>query len=70
MARHRMATSQFMCALDGSPGELLGWHPGEFHYVQGVVKGTWNWGMVGRVNGAILSRDAFDYLSKKLKEVL
>ena len=33
---------------------------GEFLYLQGGVReGTWNWGMVGRVNGALLWPDAF-----------
>ena len=40
---------------------------GEFLYVQGgVSKGTWNWGQVGRVNGALLWRDAFDFLTTAL----
>jgi hypothetical protein len=40
---------------------------GEFLYVQGGVGGgTWNWGMVGRVNGALLWRDAFAFLSGAL----
>ena len=44
---------------------------GEFLYVKGgVSKGTWNWGMVGRVNGALLWRDAFDFLVSSLQEAL
>lgn len=42
---------------------------GEFLYLQGgVSKGTWNWGMVGRVNGALLWRDAFDFLVGNLQK--
>jgi hypothetical protein len=44
---------------------------GEFLYVQGGVReGNWNWGMVGRVNGALLWPDAFAYLTKSLAGVL
>jgi hypothetical protein len=44
---------------------------GEFLYLQGGVKGgTWNWGMVGRVNGALLWPDAFDYLAGALRSAL
>jgi hypothetical protein len=44
---------------------------GEFLYVRGgVVEGSWNWGMVGRVNGALLWRDAFEYLTGELQKVL
>lgn len=44
---------------------------GEFLYVQGgTAGGTWNWGQVGSVNGALLWRDAFDYLSGELSKVL
>jgi hypothetical protein len=40
----------------------------EFLYLQGGVReGTWNWGMVGRVNGALLWKDAFDYLTGDLR---
>jgi hypothetical protein len=40
----------------------------EFLYVQGGVSaGSWNWGMVGRVNGALLWPDAFDFLVAGLK---
>lgn len=40
---------------------------GEFLYVQGGTSvGTWNWGRVGSVNGALLWPDAFDYLSGEL----
>jgi len=40
---------------------------GEFLYVQGgFVGGTWNWGMVGRVNGALLWSDALHYLVPRL----
>jgi hypothetical protein len=42
---------------------------GEFLYVQGgVSEGTWNWGLVGRVNGALLWRDAFDFLTTALHQ--
>ena len=41
----------------------------EFLYLQGGVKeGTWNWGMVGRVNGALLWPDALDYFIGELKK--
>jgi len=44
---------------------------GEFLYVQGgTAGGSWIWGRVGSVNGALLWRDAFDYLSGKLNEAL
>lgn len=44
---------------------------GEFLYVQGGTHGgSWNWGMVGRVNGALLWPDAFAYLSGNLGEAL
>ncbi len=44
---------------------------GEFLYMQGgVSSGTWNWGKVGRVNGALLWHDAFKYLSRSLDEIL
>jgi hypothetical protein len=34
----------------------------EFLYMQGGTKqGTWNWGLVGRVNGALLWPDALQY---------
>jgi hypothetical protein len=40
---------------------------GEFLYLQGGFRGgTWNWGMVGRVNGALLWADAFEYLIPEL----
>ena len=42
---------------------------GEFLYLQGgVSEGTWNWGKVGRVNGALLWSDAFEFLSTALKQ--
>jgi hypothetical protein len=42
---------------------------GEFLYVKGgVSEGTWNWGKVGRVNGAFLSCDDFAFLSAALKQ--
>ena len=44
---------------------------GEFLFVQGGTEGgTWNWGPAGRVNGALLWRDAFDYLTGELSKVL
>jgi len=44
---------------------------GEFLYLQGGVReGTWNWGMVGRVNGTLLWPDAFASLSECLTAVL
>lgn len=40
---------------------------GEFLYLMGGYKGgTWNWGMVGRVNGALLWPDALQYLASNL----
>ncbi len=40
---------------------------GEFLYVQGGVNsGKWTWGMVGRVNGALLWKNAFDFLTGAL----
>jgi len=42
---------------------------GEIVYVQGgVSEGSWNWGKGGRANGALLSFDAFNYLSAALKQ--
>lgn len=44
---------------------------GEFLYVQGGTEGgTWNWGRVGRVNGVLLWRDAFDFLAHTLDKQL
>lgn len=44
---------------------------GEFLYVQGgTCGGTWNWGMVGRVNGALLWPNALAYLSGALLAAL
>ncbi len=44
---------------------------GEFLYLQGGTHGgTWNWGMVGRVNGALLWRDAFEYLAGELGKAI
>jgi hypothetical protein len=44
---------------------------GEFLYVQGgTAGGTWSWGRVGSVNGVLLWRDAFDYLSGEIKKTL
>jgi hypothetical protein len=44
---------------------------GEFLYVRGGVhSGSWNWGMVGRVNGALLWPEAFAFLSKSLAETV
>jgi hypothetical protein len=44
---------------------------GEFLYLKGgVAGGTWSWGQVGRVNGALLWKDAFTYLSSNLKRSL
>ena len=48
-------------------------HPlvGEFVYVQGgTAGGTWNWGQLGRANGTLLLRDAFDYLCGALTKSL
>lgn len=42
-------------------------HVGEFLYIQGgLTGGSWNWGMVGRVNGALMWPDALEYLSSSL----
>ncbi len=44
---------------------------GEFLYVQGgVTSGTWNWGQVGRVNGALLGKEAFIFLAGELGKKL
>jgi hypothetical protein len=44
---------------------------GEFLYVQGgTTGGTWNWGPVGSVNGALVWPDAFAYLCGELTRVL
>lgn len=44
---------------------------GEFLYLQGgTEKGTWNWGMVGRVNGALLWPEAFRFLTEGLQSAL
>lgn len=44
---------------------------GEFLYLQGgVTDGNWNWGLVGRVNGALLWKQAFDYLVAGLSQSL
>lgn len=48
----------------GADGSLVG----EFLHLQGgVTGGTWNWGKVGRVNGALLWNDAFTYLVGDLR---
>ncbi|MBM3495862.1 MAG: hypothetical protein FJX72_16290 [Armatimonadetes bacterium] len=40
---------------------------GEFLYLQGgVLEGTWNWGLVGRVNGALLWPEALHSLTRRL----
>ena len=40
---------------------------GEFLYLQGGVnKGTWVWGPIGTVNGALLWKDAFTFLTSEL----
>lgn len=42
---------------------------GEFLDVRGgVSEGSWHWGKVGNVNGALLSCDAFGFLSAALKQ--
>lgn len=44
---------------------------GEFLYLQGgVCGGTWNWGMIGRVNGTLLWPEAFSYLAGELGRAL
>lgn len=41
----------------------------EFLYLRGgVCEGSWNWGMVGFVNGALLWPKAFNYLTGQLRE--
>lgn len=43
----------------------------EFLYLQGgVAKGTWSWGMVGRVNGALLWPDAYRFLNGELSKYI
>lgn len=42
---------------------------GEFLHVRGgAAEGTWHWGRVGRLHGAFLSCDAFNFLSAALKQ--
>lgn len=44
---------------------------GEFLYMHGgVLGGKWTWGMVGRVNGALLWKDAFTFLTDGLAKSL
>jgi hypothetical protein len=44
---------------------------GEFLYLQGGVhSGSWNWGMIGRVNGTLLWPKAFSYLAGELGKAL
>ncbi|HEX4589124.1 MAG TPA: hypothetical protein VH120_04300 [Gemmataceae bacterium] len=44
---------------------------GELLYVQGgVSKGKWTWGQVGRVNGALLWREAFEFLVPALSQAM
>lgn len=43
----------------------------EFLYLLGgVCEGKWTWGMAGRVNGALLWKDAFEYLTAELSQLL
>jgi hypothetical protein len=43
----------------------------EFLYLLGGVNGgTWNWGRVGRVNGALLWKNAFDFLAGEVGKSL
>lgn len=43
----------------------------EFLYLQGgTAKGSWNWGMVGRVNGALLWPDAMRFFLGELSRYL
>lgn len=40
----------------------------EFLYLNGgISEGTWNWGMTGTVNGALLFRDAWEYLAGQVR---
>ena len=44
---------------------------GEFLYLMGgATSGTWNWGMVGRVNGALLWPPALKYLATSLMDAI
>ena len=53
---------QDFIAPPGKPDQV-----GEYLYVQGgLTSGTWNWGMVGRVNGALMWPEALEYLSSNL----
>jgi hypothetical protein len=54
--------------VDGADNHRLA---GEFLYVYGgVTGGHWNWGKVGHVNGVLLWKDAFDFLSAGLSKGL
>ena len=40
----------------------------EFLYLNGGTgEGTWNWGMAGSVNGALLFQDAWEYLANQVR---
>jgi hypothetical protein len=40
----------------------------EFLYLNGgTSEGTWNWGMAGSVNGALLFQDAWEYLANQVR---
>jgi hypothetical protein len=53
------------------PSNQRGDFIGEFLYLRGgTAGGSWNWRQVGRVNGALLWHDAFDYLSGNLRKKL
>jgi len=44
---------------------------GVFLFLRGGIKGgTWNWDQVRTVNGALLWKDSFRYLTGKLSEYL
>jgi hypothetical protein len=43
----------------------------EFLYLRGGIgKGTWNWGMVGRVNGVLLWKDAISFFMEAIEQIL
>ena len=65
--RHHKNPEKFMQSFQIA-NHKSGNYVGEFLYLKGgTARGTWTWGQVGRVNGALLWKDAFNYLSRNLK---
>jgi hypothetical protein len=68
--RRHKNPEEFMKSFE-IPSKKRGDFIGEFLYLRGgSAGGSWNWGQVGRVNGALLWRDAFDFLCESLREKL